>query len=191
MSGNAATQFSGSKGLSGSDGLSIFFDAVLPSQYFGSMGANVHTPEKRLMLTILEDAIRCVQGTPVSADDHGQGHSTGRKRKLYAEALDWIRGGPALVTFDFVCEVLGINPEWLRQGIRALPAGTKIDRRTPPTSAAPKVGSSYVRRRSRAPKFGMAPRVKKTSAFSSLTGQQAFFMDGLRVSNGGAAPSDD
>jgi hypothetical protein len=171
---------SGSKGLDSLMDLSIFApDLMTSGQYFGSMGGRgVHTPEKRMILTILEDAIRCALGTSVSADDHGLGRVPGRKRKLYAEALDWIAGAPALVGFDFACEVLGIDPEWLRRGIHALPAGTRIDRRTPPTSGSPKIGSGYVRR-SRAPKFGMAPRVKKTSAFSPLTGQQAFVMDGL------------
>lgn len=129
MSGNAVSQFSGSAGVNSTMDLSIFGpDAVTPEQFFAHMGGHgADSAEKRLIREILMDAIRCVQGCATSYADHDKGKVVEtRKIRLRADALEWIAGADAYLTFDFCCEVLDINPEWLRQGLRVMPAGTKI-----------------------------------------------------------------
>lgn len=69
------------------------------------------SPERRLMLAILEESIADFQKY-ISARD-----SKGKQR--FAEAETWILDQDSNWTFSFVhiCEVLGFDPNYLRQGL--------------------------------------------------------------------------
>jgi hypothetical protein len=68
-------------------------------------------PEKRLILAILEDAINSFQNNLTA--------QSGKGKKLFDEAEEWIleQDGYWLFSFESVCEVLGLNPGYVRQGL--------------------------------------------------------------------------
>jgi hypothetical protein len=87
-------------------------DTLLPDQYLDTFRRKLYLePEKKLMLAILEDAIACFQKYAVARDIKG--------KALFSEAEEWIQQGTAggIFAFDSVCEVLGLNPSYLRQGL--------------------------------------------------------------------------
>ena len=67
---------------------------------------------KRLMLAVLEDALRCIQ---TYAESPNRIH-----RKAFAEAETWIldRKAQGPFAFETICEALAIQPDHLRDGIR-------------------------------------------------------------------------
>ena len=85
--------------------------ALLPSQYFGSIGARTFSSEQRLMLAVLVDAINLVL----------RGNRD-RNRSASEEASSWIfaSGVARWLSFDLACDALGLNPEWLRERLFAL-----------------------------------------------------------------------
>ena len=87
-------------------------DTLVAAQYFGNLRRKtLLDPEKRLMLAILEDAINCYQDHLLSQ------HS--RARRLFTEAEEWIldKGSDWIFSFRNICETLGFNPEYVRQGL--------------------------------------------------------------------------
>ena len=99
--------------LENSEMSSLFAPSILtPEQYYDERrDDSVLRPIKRLMLAILEDALRCLQ-------KHADAKS-GARRLMYWEAERWLcsEGGNALFSFTMVCETLGIEPEYLRSGL--------------------------------------------------------------------------
>jgi len=89
-------------------------DLLTPEQFYGGVRAEHPTTEaiRRLMLAVLEDALRCLQ-----IDANGRRPV---ERKAIAEAEFWIfeRGRQGPFTFESVCETLGIQADCLRNGIR-------------------------------------------------------------------------
>jgi hypothetical protein len=89
-------------------------DVLTPAQYYD--GVRTEYPDtpamKRLMLAVLEDALRCLQ---TYAETRNPAH-----RKVFGEAEAWIldRKAQGLFAFVNVCEALGIQPDHLRDGIR-------------------------------------------------------------------------
>jgi hypothetical protein len=86
-------------------------DTLVAAQYIENLRRkSLFEPEKRLMLAVLEDAVNCFQAyvTP-------QG---GTEQKLFNDAEGWIMMTDHDWIFSFVnvCETLGFNPEYLRQG---------------------------------------------------------------------------
>jgi hypothetical protein len=104
-------------------------DVILPAQYFDvcRRTAYLDTGIHRLMLTVLEDGIRCWQ--------EGIDSFSRRKSRLAFHDNEWIFGeiqdGP--FAFETICEALGIDPEWLREGLRRWreAGGARIPRRSP------------------------------------------------------------
>jgi hypothetical protein len=87
-------------------------DTLLSAQYFDNMRRRtLLEPEKRLMLAILEDAVDCFKEN-LSAE-------SGRRKMLFDDAEQWIRadGGDWVFSFDYICEALGFNPAYVRQGL--------------------------------------------------------------------------
>jgi len=87
-------------------------DTLLPAQYFGNLRRKtLLEPEKRLMLAILEDAINCYQDNLLA--------KRGREGRLFTEAEEWILESSSDWIFSFknICETLGFNPEYVRQGL--------------------------------------------------------------------------
>jgi hypothetical protein len=100
--------------LSADDKIASLFqpDMLLSAQYFGNLRRKTHfEPEKRLMLALLEDAINCYQ-------DNMNSRSS-KKKRLFEETEQWIleAGGDWIFSFDSVCETLGLNPAYVRQGL--------------------------------------------------------------------------
>jgi hypothetical protein len=64
------------------------------------------------MMAILEDALRCFQN---NADAKG-----GARKRLFQEAETWLcgEGGEGPFSFETVCETLGIEPQFLRRGLK-------------------------------------------------------------------------
>ena len=87
-------------------------DTVLSAQYFDNLRRKtLFEPEKRLMLAILEDGIRCYLENL---------YASGAKRKrVFEDAAAWIieTDGDWVFSFDHVCDALGLNPEYVRQGL--------------------------------------------------------------------------
>jgi hypothetical protein len=86
--------------------------AIVSGQYLGVFGRNENlAPEKALLLAVLEDAIHCFRHYSAARDRLGKQH--------FREAESWINqhGRDWGFTFDNVCELLGIEPEYLRRKI--------------------------------------------------------------------------
>ena len=88
-------------------------DTLLPIQYFEAMRKkHLLEGEKRLILSVLEDAVDCFQKCIESPTNKGQ--------RLFREADEWIflEDTRWVFSFDNVCDMLDINPEYMRRGIR-------------------------------------------------------------------------
>ncbi|HEY3169236.1 MAG TPA: hypothetical protein VGK57_18530 [Candidatus Binatia bacterium] len=88
-------------------------DTLLAAQYFENLrGKSLLEPEKRLMLAILEDAISRYQEKMYSQDKRGKRH--------FQEVEEWIANTDSdwIFSFENVCESLGFNPAYVRQGLR-------------------------------------------------------------------------
>ena len=88
------------------------FDMLVPSQFFDTVGRRVSnaSSEARLLFAVLQDAVDCFQKNTLVAD------------RQFKEAEQWIMGkteqSDALLTFEYVCSVLDLDPEYLRSGLR-------------------------------------------------------------------------
>lgn len=87
--------------------------AVLPEQFYApaQASASLHG-ELALMLAVLDDAIWCWQRQFAT---HGQ-----RSRRLAREAERWFFSEDASWPFAFVnvCAALGLDPNYIRRGLR-------------------------------------------------------------------------
>jgi hypothetical protein len=87
-------------------------DALVSAQYFENLRSKtLLEPEKRLMLAVLEDAINCFQDNVLA--------QRGKRKRLFEEAKEWILAGDQdwFFSFENICEVCRINPEYVRQGL--------------------------------------------------------------------------
>ena len=112
-------------GLSMEERVSSLFqpDTLLPDQYLETFRRKLHLePEKKLMLAILEDAIACFQKYVFARDSKGE--------ILFNEAEEWILqpAGGGIFAFDAVAEALGLNPDYLRQGLAAWKKNALMER---------------------------------------------------------------
>jgi hypothetical protein len=84
-------------------------DILLPAQYYSTRKTSLYY---RLLLAILEDAIRCFQR---NCDAR-----TGRIWLLFREAKEWLfdPDATAFTSCPIVCESLGIEPALLRRRLR-------------------------------------------------------------------------
>ena len=88
-------------------------DTLLPIQYFEAMRRkHLLEGEKRLVLSVLEDAVECFMKCIDSSTKKGQ--------RLFRDAEEWIdlEDKKWVFSFDNVCEMLDVNPEYLRRGLR-------------------------------------------------------------------------
>ena len=89
-------------------------DTLLPSQFFHALRRKTsQEPEKRLVLAILQDAIECYQKHLFARDNKAQ--------QLFLDAQAWLMSDERdyFFAFDNICELLDINPEFLRRGLLA------------------------------------------------------------------------
>lgn len=134
------------KALFQDDLLSSLPDVVLPSQFFESMGARTFSSEQRLMLAVLTDAINVMGEYLVSRNRF--------KRRSFDEASAWVFSdrikGP--MSFDHICEALGVNAGALRRRLAELvsqPGGTFLKLRLKRAGRALFMTVNRVRRRRR------------------------------------------
>ena len=88
-------------------------DTLLPIQYFEAMRRkHLLEGEKRLILSVLEDAVECFMKCIDSPTNKGQ--------RLFREAEEWINLEDKhwVFSFDNVCDMLDIHPEYMRRGLR-------------------------------------------------------------------------
>jgi hypothetical protein len=87
-------------------------DVLLPSQYFGVIAnAKHYSPEHRLVMAVLIDAVNCY----LSKDEH-----------LHVRAWQWfISPRTYFLSYKSICELLGINPQYLWSQLKDLPRGGK------------------------------------------------------------------
>ena len=87
-------------------------DTLLPIQYFEAMRkTHLLEGEKRLILSVLEDAIECFMKCIDASTSKGQ--------RLFRDADEWIAHEDKrwVFSFDNVCDMLDINPEYMRMGL--------------------------------------------------------------------------
>jgi hypothetical protein len=87
-------------------------DILLPIQYFAALKRKRFScGEHRLLVALMQDAVECFQ-------KHLHARDT-KRRQLYLDAEAWISAEEDDGTFSFenVCELLGMNPEYIRQGL--------------------------------------------------------------------------
>jgi hypothetical protein len=101
-------------------------DTGAQQRYFDTFRRSEHLePEKTLLLAILEDAIHCYRKFATAR------HRAGREQ--FREAEEWLMGGRDgwVFAFDNVCDFLGLDPEYVRRGLRqsaAKPSAEHSDR---------------------------------------------------------------
>ena len=90
-------------------------DVVLPSQFLAGRSRDMRClGERRLIAAVLEEAIRVYQ--------REAGSRNRRRRRLFGETEQWIASSNTSWPFAFerVCEVLWLDPDYLRRGLRGL-----------------------------------------------------------------------
>ncbi len=89
-------------------------DVILPSQFSELVGARTFSSEQRLMLAILADAINVLRKYRVSSNRN--------KRNSFVEASSWIFANRirTSLSFDLVCDALGVDAESLRKRLSEL-----------------------------------------------------------------------
>ena len=100
--------------------------AILPSQFFRHA---LSTPETRLLLAVLEEALNTRQRHLAATDP--------RSRAILAEVEEWFRSDDTerLCAFVAICNALEIEPTWMRVRLglsacgRRPPATTRASRR--------------------------------------------------------------
>jgi hypothetical protein len=125
-------------------------DLLTPTQYFDSKRRDSSDdPLKRLMMAVLEDAIRCYQG--------GGNGRTALKRKKFVEVTEWFfdEDGSGPFSFSGVCEVLGLVPEYLRFGLARWQNHGKLrlGRRSPVMGVGAIISLTGTRRSSKKPRI--------------------------------------
>jgi hypothetical protein len=88
-------------------------DTTLRDQYFATFRRSEHLePERALLMAILEDAIHCYRKYRAARDR--------ARRERFREAEQWImeEGDERLFSFHNVCELLGLDAQFIRRGVR-------------------------------------------------------------------------
>jgi hypothetical protein len=88
-------------------------DTLLPAQFFAAFAREESgvIRERRLMLAVLQDAVECYQKYALARDPRG--------RMLFDDADEWINSGEREWAFSYenICDVLGLNAEYIRRGL--------------------------------------------------------------------------
>src|SRR5262245_21437034 len=88
-------------------------DTLLPSQFFDRVRRRTeHDGERRLMIAVLEDAVDVYRKHAGAQDPRGE--------QLFQEAEAWIDDPDRTWLFSFqnICDVLDIDADYLRRGLR-------------------------------------------------------------------------
>ena len=92
----------------------IVTGAVMPEQFFEQVHS---TPEKGLMLAILEDAIECFHKGLILVESKSLQRQRLRRGK---EAEEWLFSDDCQWPFSFIniCGMLGLEADYLRRGLQ-------------------------------------------------------------------------
>jgi hypothetical protein len=94
-------------------------DAVLPEQFFDTLRRSERMqPEKALFVAILQDAIHSYRKHASARDRVGKERFQEVESWIMQTEEDWI------FSFQNVCELLGLDPEYLRRGLEKWRAKT-------------------------------------------------------------------
>ena len=88
-------------------------DTLLPTQFFSVLRQKGFVEgEKRLMAAVLADAVECYMKQSDAPDVRGQ--------QMFGDAEAWIFGSTTRWLFSYgnICDVLGLDPEYVRRGLR-------------------------------------------------------------------------
>jgi hypothetical protein len=88
-------------------------DSTVSQQYLNTFRRSEHfEPEKALLRAILEDAVHCYRKYQLAQNRVG--------RERFREVESWIMGSSNdwIFSFDNVCQVLGLDPMYVRQRLR-------------------------------------------------------------------------
>jgi hypothetical protein len=91
-------------------------DTSMVQQYLDTFRRSEHLePEKLLFAAILEDAVQEYRKYSEADDANG--------KKRFREAEEWIMRGDNdwIFSFDNLCDFLGLDPEYIRRGLRESP----------------------------------------------------------------------
>ena len=121
-------------------------DFLVPTQYYDLMRRRTGLDaETRLVFAVLEDAVRCYVKNI---------NATGRsQRMVFREVADWFESEYGLrnpFSFTHICDVLGIEPDYLRSQLKKLRPGDL------PTKQMRSVGRRHVVRPGRRSHHGTA-----------------------------------
>jgi hypothetical protein len=87
-------------------------NASVQQQYLDTVRRSEHLePEKALLVAVLEDAIHAYRKYQKARDRVG--------KERFREAEEWIMegGNDWIFSFKNVCELLGLNPDYVRRGV--------------------------------------------------------------------------
>jgi len=103
------------KNFGAEDRLSPLFqpDTLMSDEYFANYRRRIPLePEKALLLAVLEDGVRTFQDNIFTEN--------GKKRALLDEAREWLftDGFEHVFSFNSVCSSLGLDPGYLRRGLK-------------------------------------------------------------------------
>lgn len=89
-------------------------EVVLPAQLFAPLREQLSNKgECKLLVAVLEEAVECFQKYLRASEPP--------KRRLFQEAERWIMcegDTPPAFSFEHICGVLGIDPDYLRRGLQ-------------------------------------------------------------------------
>lgn len=105
-------------------------EVVLPDQMFpGSKLPAFVQSEGRLMLAILQDAVDCYQRHALARNP--------KHRAEFEEAKQWIASSDSdwVFSFENICNVLGIDPDYVRSGLASQAPQNRQRRRAAPRQA--------------------------------------------------------
>ena len=107
-------------------------DALLGEQYLDNFRRKTPLePEKALVLAVLEDGIRCFQDNIFPQNR--------KKQLLFEEAQEWLFSDELDGIFSFVsvCAMLGLDPSYIRRGMRQWQQRALADRRKKQRGSGP------------------------------------------------------
>jgi len=111
-------------------------DIILPAQHFAAIQRKKFpSGEHRLLVALIQDAIECFQKHMHARD--------AKRRQLFLDAQGWIgsEDDRAVFSFNNVCMLLGMNPDYVRQGLSHWSEQTRdvhrSNRRSRPAPARP------------------------------------------------------
>ena len=106
-------------------------DTLMPERFFAVSGVDDGAGNERaLMLAILRDAVECHQKYALTRDARG--------REIFGEADEWIYSNDREWPFSFenICDVLGVNPAYIRTGLGPMRRAYRQKQRRIPRIAA-------------------------------------------------------